>query len=81
MSTNAKKFFFILYLPIYNLLNRNEVISKCGICLCLEGGNYPAVVLTHFKYLNPLASDAKKWKTICEYFFYCEKKLNTKKKA
>jgi hypothetical protein len=47
---------FFLYLPIYNLLNRNKVISKCGICLCLEGGNYPAVVLIHFKYLSPLAS-------------------------
>jgi hypothetical protein len=49
-------FFFILYLPIYNLLDRNKVISKCGICLCLEGGNYPAVVHIHFKYLSPLAS-------------------------
>jgi hypothetical protein len=51
--------FFYIYLPIYNLLNRNKVISKCGICLCLEGGNYPEVVLIHFKYLSPLASVSK----------------------
>jgi hypothetical protein len=48
-SLLANNFFFLLLLKcqftIY--LTVQEVISKCDVCICLEGGNFPAEVLNH----------------------------------